>query len=154
MTESTYRKIFLPQQEHTNQFAQTPDDVWGILESEFGTFFDPCPANPTQDGLEIEWSKDQVSYVNPPYNSIPLWLEKATEEMQLGRTIVCLLPCRTGANWFHDYLIEQSAEIRFVKQGIKFKGYARKSPFPVCIAVFRPGHTGSPKITSVDFYAS
>ena len=32
-----------------NQEAQTPPEVWQSLEEEFGTMFDPCPANPEVD---------------------------------------------------------------------------------------------------------
>ena len=38
-----------------NQNWQTPDDVYKKLDDEFHFDFDPCPPNPTFDGLSIEW---------------------------------------------------------------------------------------------------
>ncbi len=152
---STYQNVIMPSKESTNQFAETPDNVTEALTKEFGPLFDPCPALPTFDGLTVAWSKDSVNYCNPPYNDIPVWLEKCLEERDLGKTVVCLLPSRTGCNWFHDYVVEYSDEVRFCKQGIKFKGYSRKSPFGVMLVIFRPDGThGNPRISTIDFYAS
>lgn len=154
-TMSTYQQVIHPNRESTNQFAETPDDIMEALTHEFGDMFDPCPLLPTEDGLTIPWSTEKINYCNPPYDNIPLWLEKTLEERESGKTVVCLLPSRTGCNWFHDYIVEYSSEIRFIKQGIKFKGYKRKCPFPVMLAIFKPGEEyGNPTIKSVDFYAS
>ena len=34
---------------------RTPKAVYQVLDAEFGFTFDPCPPNPTFDGLEVEW---------------------------------------------------------------------------------------------------
>jgi len=34
---------------------KTPKAVYQVLDSEFKFDFDPCPVNPTFDGLNIEW---------------------------------------------------------------------------------------------------
>ena len=44
---------------------QTPKEVYQVLDAEFGFDHDPCPVNPTVDGLTSEWG--QSNYVNPPY---------------------------------------------------------------------------------------
>jgi len=152
---STYQSVIMPNKETTNQFAETPDEIMDALSKEFGPLFDPCPPMPTKDGLKISWSSEQVNYCNPPFNNISVWLEKVIEEREEGKTIVCLLPSRTGCNWFHDYIVQYANEVRMVKQGIIFKGYTRKCPFPVLLAIFRPGETcGNPVMKSIDFYAS
>jgi hypothetical protein len=43
---------------------QTPKWLQQQLDSEFRFDFDPCPHNPTFDGLAVEWGA--VNFVNPP----------------------------------------------------------------------------------------
>ncbi len=40
---------------------QTPKAVYDELDKEFHFDFDPCPHNPTFDGLAIEWGKSNLS---------------------------------------------------------------------------------------------
>jgi len=44
---------------------KTPKDLYDKLDAEFNFDCDPCPVNPTFDGLNIEWGK--CNFVNPPY---------------------------------------------------------------------------------------
>lgn len=137
-----------------DQFAETPTEVMIELVKEFGLLNDVCPADPQRNGLEEEWQR--VNYMNPPYSEMEKWLKKAISEWKQKKTVVALLPARTNTNWFHDYCIKYASEIRFIRQGIKFKGYKKKSPFPVAIVVFKAEDaefaTQDTKIGSVDFY--
>ena len=81
-------------------------------------------------------------------------------EWKKEKTVVCLLPARTNTNWFHDICIKYASEIRFIRQGIKFKGYKKKSPFPVALCIFKAEDAKyadteevEVKVGSVDFYA-
>lgn len=47
----------------TDQWA-TPKEFYKTLNEEFGFDFDPCPINPTFDGLSVAWGKR--NYMNPP----------------------------------------------------------------------------------------
>lgn len=136
-----------------NQKAQTPKEVWQILEAEFGKMFDPCPPHPLWDGLKIEWSSKQVNYVNPPYNECGKWMEKAVQEMKKNKKVCALIPCRSHTNWFHSFVIPYASEIRFVKNGVRFQGFKRKSPFSICIVIYDPTHKSKQRFTSIDFYA-
>ena len=141
-----------------DQFAETPTEVMIKLVEEFGLLSDVCPRDPQRNGLEEEWQR--VNYMNPPYSQMEAWLTKAVVEWKKNKTVVCLLPARTNTNWFHDICIKYASEIRFIRQGIKFKGYKKKSPFPVALCIFKAEDAKyadteevEVKVGSVDFYA-
>lgn len=114
---------------------QTPKAVYQKLNEEFGFDFDPCPPNPTFDGLEIEWGGS--NFVNPPYGrEIPKWVKKGYEEAQKGKRVVFLIPSRTDTKWWHDYIMKAD-EIRFIKGRLKFDDHENSAPFPSAVAVFR-----------------
>jgi len=83
---------------------KTPKHIIEMLEKEFGKMFDPCPTDPTFDGLSINWGG--VNYVNPPYGrEIGNWCKKAFEEWKKGKTIIMLIPSRTKNN-YHAHSIK------------------------------------------------
>ena len=100
---------------------ETPKDFLDKIRSEFGEFFDPCPLNPSFDGLTIEWGN--INFINPPYSRKlkEAFILKAFEEYKKGKTCIMLLPVSTSTKIFHN-VIKDNAEIRFVKGRIKFKG--------------------------------
>lgn len=77
-------------------------------------------------------------FCNPPYGKqLAKWVRKAYEESRKpNTTIVLLIPARTDTQWFHDY-IYGTAEIRFIKGRIKFKGAMYNAPFPSMIVIYR-----------------
>lgn len=91
-----------------NIVFQKIEELWGIKKDQL---FDPCPVNPTFDGLAIPW-KD-YNFVNPPYgygDAIPRpkqtllqrFVDKAQNERYLGKTSFLLLPPKTDQDWFQD----------------------------------------------------
>ena len=115
---------------------RTPKTLLAALEDEFGAFFDPCPGG-TRNGLQIPWRGNV--YCNPPYGHVlSKWIRKGIEELQSGRAaqIVWLLPARTDTRWFHDLVVPNAVEIRFLRGRIHFseKGPA---PFPSMIVVMK-----------------
>lgn len=133
-----------------NQQAQTPREVWEILEQEFGKMHDPCPPNYTINGLVSEWKS--VNYINPPYNECGAWMEKVVTEYKKGKKCICLIPARSHTNWFHEWVIPYVTELRFVQNGVRFVGYKRKSPFSICIAIYDPAKKGTQSFHGVNFY--
>jgi len=114
---------------------KTPKAVYQVLDAEFRFDFDPCPSNPTFDGLSVEWG--ECNFVNPPYGrELPKWIKKGYEEWQKGKTVVFLIPSRTDTSWWHDYVM-QADEIRFIRGRLKFDDCDNSAPFPSCIVVFR-----------------
>ena len=49
-----------------------------------------------------------------------------------------LLPARTDTKWFHNYIVTQRYEIRFVRGRLKFGGAKNSAPFLSMVVVFRP----------------
>jgi len=137
-----------------DQFAQTPDEViaWVKTTLGTGTLFDPCPANPSFNGLTVEWH--DYNYCNPPYSKIEPWLKKAFEEAKAGKTTMLLLPARTSPMWFHRWVL-RAHRIWWSAGGIKFKGYTARSPFGVMLVHVdgtRPLPARGPVSGSVDFH--
>lgn len=114
---------------------KTPRDTYLTLHKEFGFDFDPCPPNPTFDGLAVDWG--QSNFVNPPYGRvIGLWLAKAKQEQAKGRASVFLIPSRTDTRWWHEYVMTAD-EIRFIKGRLRFDDQPNPAPFPSAVVVFR-----------------
>jgi phage N-6-adenine-methyltransferase len=105
---------------------ETPEDLYQELNNEFGFDFDPCPINhdlSLWDGLKIDWKKS--NFVNPPYsrNLKEAFVKKAIEESKKGKVCVVLLPVSTSTKLFHEYILPNKKEIRFIKGRVKFVGY-------------------------------
>ena len=111
---------------------QTPD--WLFIH--FKSHFDPCPANPTFNGLSIEWRNP--TYCNPPYSNPEPWIRKALGESKKGINVVMLLRVDPSTKWYR-LLIENDVYIAFFNRRIKFKG-ARGSPNFASMLVFIPAH--------------
>ena len=149
-----------------DQFAQTPDHVVSQIAEMYNNgnmMFDPCPIAPRRCGLATRWRGD-VAFVNPPFNDCATWVRKGVGEIKNGhiKRAVFLIPMRGTANWYHDLVVlnPYCHEIVFIRQGIRFinsntgKEYYKKTPFPLCLAVFearpRPGHSAT--LSSINFY--
>lgn len=106
-------------------------------------FFDPCPENPTFDGLSIDWSRDMLNYVNPPYSDLRSWTAKCVVEYQKGCEIKLLMPARVSTLYFHRNVLPY-ASIHFVKGRRKFVSQATGlladgiCPFDLIICHYRP----------------
>lgn len=75
--------------------------------------------------------------MNPPYGlALRAWIRKAHESALTGATVVCLVPARTDARWWHDYVIPH-AEIRFIRGRLRFGNSPNSAPFPSAVVIFR-----------------
>lgn len=124
----------------------TPDWLFEALHAEFGFTLDPCSTDSNakckrhftkrNDGLSQPWINETV-FMNPPYGrTIGHWMKKAYESTQTGCTVVCLVPARTDARWWHDYAMR--GEIRLLRGRVRFHGGRHSAPFPSAVVVFRP----------------
>lgn len=122
----------------------TPQDFYDKLDREFGFTLDPCASDNNHkcvkyyteidDGLVQDWD-GEVVFMNPPYGRmIGYWMEKASKARA---TVVCLVPSRTDTRWWHDYVIETGAEVRFIKGRLKFGGSKTSAPFPSAVVIYR-----------------
>ena len=105
---------------------QTPPELYYDLHNEFKFDFDPCPLNHNLDlwdGLEIDWGIS--NFINPPYSRKlkDAFVKKAIAESKKNKLCVLLLPVSTSTILFHDYILPNKKEIRFIKRRVKFIGY-------------------------------
>jgi len=152
---------------------ETPIKLFKKIDREFNFTLDVCATKesakcsryftPADDGLSQEWSG--VCWMNPPYGKeITLWLKKAWEHShyvsqvydERGRTnwgvVVALVPTRTNAPWWHDYVMKAD-EIRFIRKKISFVGSKVGVAFTGhALVVFRPNPASSPRVSSYDQY--
>jgi site-specific DNA-methyltransferase (adenine-specific) len=108
----------------------TPLDFYYKLDNEFHFNFDPCPLNhdlDLWDGLKVDWGTS--NFINPPYSDKKetgylksSFVKKAIEESKKGNLCVLLLPNSTGTKLFHNYILPEKPEIRFVKGRLRFEG--------------------------------
>jgi len=55
-----------------NQDWRTPQATYELLNKEFNFNFDPCPSNPTFNGLTVDWQ--ERNFINPPYKDVAKWV--------------------------------------------------------------------------------
>lgn len=82
----------------------TPKWLYDLLDAAFSFNLDPCPLEPKEDGLGLEWNGSV--FVNPPYSNVQGFFEKAEQEWESGRAhiIVFLVFANTDTQWFHRYV--------------------------------------------------
>lgn len=113
---------------------KTPNWFYDLLDIEFNFDFDPCPYNeeevtPETDGLLREWGVS--NFVNPPYSRKlkEAFVYKALQESKKGKTCVLLLPVSTSTKLFHDVILPNAKEVRFVNKRIKFEQMNKHGEF-------------------------
>ena len=129
---------------------KTPRALFAALDQIFQFDFDPCPVNPTFDGLTEGWR--QSNFVNPPYGTaIRKWVEKGWKEAQFGKTVVMLLPSRTDTRYWHEYVMK-AHQVWLIKGRLRFDDQPHPAPFPSAIIVFlgRNQNRKFPTFKSVD----
>ncbi|MEG3153485.1 DNA N-6-adenine-methyltransferase [Sphingomonas sp. RB1R13] len=102
----------------------TPEWLLALITDVFGPIsLDPCASmtkrieaerhiTEAEDGLAAAWNGKTV-FVNPPFSQAALWIRKAWQEWHHGHsgTVIALLPVRTNASGFHDYVAGQAKMI-------------------------------------------
>ena len=97
------------------KFWITPPELYKKWEDEFNFDFDPCPLNPQENGLHIQWGKS--NYVNPPFMSKDMLFEKggptafvrkAIEEQKKGNSSFLVLSTPSYVN----LLLDADAKVR------------------------------------------
>lgn len=128
----------------TNQTAITPPAVYNFLQQKWKlniSSFDPCPVNPTFDGLDIDWTvpEGETIYVNPPFKYAGKWARKIVEEIKAGhcKSVVLLCGARLQPEWFHETVMQYASVVCVVRRGITFVGYSTALPHGTIIAHFK-----------------
>lgn len=158
---------------------ETPKYIKDYIYNRFGIdgyMFDPCPANPTRNGLLIEWEK--CSYVNPPYSKPEQpcddvcvkkqckergfcideykpgqldWVKKAVEESQKGKDVFMLIPSDTSTKIWNDWVMKYAYCVYFVKGRIKFVGAKGMPKFGNALVHFNGTTLGTVVCETIDF---
>ncbi len=115
----------------TRQHWATPKSLFEQLDKEWRFTLDPCPLVYSVDGLSMDWNGHRV-FLNPPYNNIKPWLDKAYISDCL---CVALLPARTGTEWFHEYY--NKVETVFLRGRLKYGEAKDNAPFNSLLMVFK-----------------
>ena len=70
----------------------------------------------------IDWK--ERNFINPPYSRKlkEAFVKKAIAESKKGKLCVMLLPVSTSTILFHEHIIPNAYEIRFLKGRVKFIG--------------------------------
>ena len=148
----------------------TPQRFYDELDGEFGFVVDACasttnhkaphfyaldhPDPARRDGLAGDWAADARrhggrAFCNPPYGrQIGAWMAKAAATARQGVTVVCLVPARTDTKWFHDHVLAEGAEVRFVRGRLKFGTATTSAPFSSLVVVYRGQHPTEAPTTS------
>lgn len=90
------------------------------------------------DALTKDWSGMRC-WCNPPYGrKIKDFVKKASETVKdHNTTVVMLLPGRTDAGWYHEYIANNpQAHTVFLRGRLRFGGSKWNAPFPSMIVVF------------------
>ena len=112
-----------------NQKAQTPSYLLDEIFDAFDIQEDVTPPDNTIDSLQMKWPA--CVFVNPPFNDIQTWLDKAIVEAKSGTTSVFLLPLRADSRWFHQLAF--NFPLLVFHKRIKFDGYSKPAPWPSCL---------------------
>jgi len=91
--------------------------------------------NRAPEALEDSTEWYQSSFVVADYSKPEPWLTRAIRECLRGKTVVMMLPARTHTKWFHELVLEEATQVRFI-QG-KVKHGDNSYDIPEILAVFK-----------------
>ena len=111
---------------------KTPAYIYDPLDNEFNFDFDPCPYMhdlALWDGLKVEWG--ERNFCNPPYSRKlkEAFILSAVAESKKGKLCLMLLPVSTSTKIFHEVILPNQDEIRFVRGRVKFEGYNTRGEY-------------------------
>lgn len=131
-------------------FQKTTLELSENLHREFGfdvvaTGFnssDKQHAASEEDTIRKDWSlhstKKSVLFIPPDLKQIGRWLAKAVYESRKGTTVIGILPVEVNKGWFHKYIQNVAAEVRFINMPrFKVLGYPL-FPETIAVVIYRP----------------
>jgi hypothetical protein len=97
---------------------------------------------PQEETIRKDWSahsrKKSVLFIPTDLTEAGRWLAKAVYESRKGTTVIGILPVEVHKPWFHKYIQNVAAEVRFITVP-KFKifGYPL-FPETIAVVIYRP----------------
>lgn len=120
------------------QEVSTPQYILDWVSDRLGgDYFDPCPREPTHDGLSINWRKN--NFVNPPFGSIKKWLQKCYREITLGSadTVLVLVPFTPHHNYWDECVFGCATAVHIVTNPVTFVGYTNRCSDAMCFIEYK-----------------
>ena len=123
----------------------TPDHLFNQLSKIFNFTLD-CGASSENakcdnyytiedNALLKSWKTSGCVWMNPPYGrAIEKWMARAYGEHLEGQPVVCLVPARTDAGWWHEYALK--GIIKYFRGRLKFAGSKDNAPFPSALIIY------------------
>jgi phage N-6-adenine-methyltransferase len=128
----------------SEQSVQTPNDFMEAVVARFGPMAvdlaadasnRKCPVflSEEDNSLNVDWHRlDGNLWLNPPFEKIDPWAQKAAFESQLGANVFMLVPASVGSNWYRDF-VEPYAYVFAINPRLKFVGH--KTCYPKCLVL-------------------
>lgn len=124
------------------QIVITPPWLLQLLNNRYGPLVDMCPdPRPVDfDSLDPKTVWGQQNYLNPPYNNIAPFIERAIQEWETRKKgSIFLVPARVHSSWYLNF-IHGKYQVIPLQGELTFTGYHNAFPFPVIIIVIGPSH--------------
>lgn len=83
------------------------------------------------DGLAQDWTAARSVFLNPEFNNLRPWLEKAAATGDAGVPTILLGPVRPHRSWWPALAF--SGTVIYLNYNYKFKGHKDACPFPLCL---------------------
>lgn len=87
-----------------------------------------------QNSLLQEWPMEGWCWLNPPYENIRPWVEKAATGNSL---VAMLIPASTGSNWWRDW-VDGKAHVLLLNGRITFVGHTSPYPKDLALLLYTP----------------
>jgi hypothetical protein len=120
-----------------NDHVATPPSLYDALNGVFSFTNDPCPLRSTVDSLKEDSLWGEVNWINPPFSNIAKFIEKAIDmrdKHEMKSVMLC--PVRTNTNYWSKLVWPNVVKIWFIKERVKFVGYDKGIPAPMCLLLF------------------
>lgn len=90
----------------------------------------------------------QSVWLNPPYETAILrsFLQRAVATARAGVQVVGLVPASTGANWWHEFVMDTGGQVEFLRGRLSFGGphsTGGPAPWSSAIVVWPPADLAS-----------
>lgn len=120
-----------------NRRARTPEPLMKRLTKIFGDMHDPCPREPSENGVDVDWH--EMNFVHCPYtkDEIELWIRKALQQAKSRQaTSVLLLPVWKKDGWFKA--LKNCAQCHEFKEPIRLEPFRNAPNYRSALFVITP----------------
>lgn len=139
---------------NSKQAVRTPPEFLAAVQRRFGRITFDLAATPKnavcesyftkrQDSLRRPWPVG-LNWLNPPFDRIDPWVEKAALESQRRNVrIIILVPASIGSNWYRDHVEGKADVIPIGNPRLKFVGHRDGFPKDLMLLLYGFGRKTS-----------